>query len=88
MGGLGKESTAGAGGAGACGGCDRTLGSAAGKGDGAIGKDGTLGSAAGTCIGSGSKPGGTVGVVVPVVGVRILAGLWLATSLKNCRQLL
>ena len=35
---------------------------------------GTLGSATGTGIGSGSKPGGTVGVLAPVVGVGILAG--------------
>ena len=47
-----------------------------------LGDNGTLGSAAGTCIGSGSKPGGTVGVLATVVGVEILAGLWLATSLK------
>jgi hypothetical protein len=43
--------------------------------------NGTLGSAAGTSIGSGSKPGGTVGVVT-VVGVEIFAGLWSAISLK------
>ena len=30
--------------------------------------DGTLGSAAGIDIGSGSKPGGTVGVLATVVG--------------------
>jgi len=44
--------------------------------------DGTIGSAAGTDIGSGSKPGGTVGVLAPVVGVGILAGLWSVISLK------
>jgi len=44
--------------------------------------DGTLGSAAGTYIGSGSKPGGTVGVLATVVGVDILAGLWSVISLK------
>ena len=44
--------------------------------------DGTLGSAAGTDIGSGSKPGGTVGVLATVVGVDILAGLWSVISLK------
>ena len=36
--------------------------------------DGTLGSAAGTDIGSGSKPGGNVGVLATVVGLGILAG--------------
>jgi len=46
-----------------------------------LGDNFTLGSAAGTCIGSGSKPGGTVGVVT-VVGVGILAGLWSVISLK------
>ena len=46
-----------------------------------LGDNGTLGSAAGTCIGSGSKPGGTVGVVT-VVGDEILAGLWSVISLK------
>ena len=39
-----------------------------------LGGDGALGSAAGTCIGNGSKPGGTVGVLATVVGVGILAG--------------
>ena len=46
-----------------------------------LGDDGTLGSAAGTCIGSGLKPGGTVGVVT-VVGVESLAGLWSVISLE------
>jgi len=44
--------------------------------------DGTLGSAAGTDIGSGAKPGGTVGVLATVVGVGILAGPGSAISLK------
>ena len=45
--------------------------------------DGTLGSAAGTDIGSGSKPGGTVGVLATIVGVGILAGPGSVISLKN-----
>ena len=44
--------------------------------------DGTLGSAAGTDIGSGSKPGGTVGVLATVVGVGILAGHGSVIALK------
>jgi len=47
-----------------------------------LGGDGTLGSAAGTDIGSGSKPGGTVGVLATVVGVGILAGPGAVISLK------
>jgi len=46
-----------------------------------LGGDGTLGSAAGTCIGSGSKPGGTVGVLATVV-VGILAGPGSVIALK------
>jgi hypothetical protein len=46
-----------------------------------LGDDGTLGSAAGTCIGSGSKPRGTVGVMT-VAGVEIFAGLWSVISSK------
>ena len=47
-----------------------------------LGGDGTLGSAAGTGIGSGSKPGGTVGVWASVVGVGILAGPGSVIALK------
>jgi hypothetical protein len=47
-----------------------------------FGGDGTLGSVAGTDIGSGSKPGGTVGVLATVVGVGILAGPGSVISLK------
>ena len=44
--------------------------------------DGALGSAAGTGIGSGSKPGGTVGVLATVVGVVIFAGPGSVIALK------
>ena len=75
-------STAGAGGAGGQG-CVGTLGSVAGRGEGVVlGGDGTLGSAAGTDIGSGSKPGGTVGGLATVVGVGILAGPGSVIALK------
>jgi len=78
----GNAATAGAGGAGGRG-CVGTLGSEAGRGEGVVlGGDGTLGSAAGTDIGSGSKPGGTVGVLATVVGVGILAGPGSAIALK------
>ena len=82
MGDSGKASTAGAGGAGGRG-CVGTLGSEAGRAEGVVlGGDGTLGSAAGTDIGSGSKPGGTVGVLATVVGVGILAGPGSVIALK------
>ena len=82
MGDSGNAATAGAGGAGGRG-CVGTLGSEAGRGEGVVlGGDGTLGSAAGTDIGSGSKPGGTVGVLATVVGVGILARLWSVIALK------
>jgi len=72
VGNSGDVATAVVGGAGGRG-CVGTLGSEAGKVEGLVlGGDGTLGSAAGTCIGSGSKPGGTVGVLATVVGVGIL----------------
>ena len=45
--------------------------------------DSTLGSAAGTDIGSGSKPGGTVGVLATDVGVGILAGPGSVISFKT-----
>ena len=82
MGNSGNASTAGAGGAGRRG-CVGTLGSEVGKGEGVVlGDDGTFGSAAGTDIGSGSKPGGTVGVLTTVVEAEILAVLWSVISLK------
>jgi len=82
VGNSGNASTAGAGGARGQG-CVGTLGSEAGEVEGVVlGGDGTLGSAAGTCIGSGSKPGGTVGVLAPVVGVGILAGSGSVIALK------
>jgi len=78
----GNASTAGAGGAGGRG-CVGTLGSEVGKGEGVVlGDDGTFGSAAGTDIGSGSKPGGTVGVLATVVGVGISAGPGSVNALK------
>jgi len=85
----GNASTTGAGGAGGRG-CVGTLGSEAGRGEGVVlGGDITLGSAAGTDIGSGSKPGGTVGVLATVVGVGILAGPGSVIALKivdsSCR---
>jgi hypothetical protein len=48
-----------------------------------LGGDGTLESAAGTDIGSGSKPGGPVGVLATIVGVGILAGPGSGISLKS-----